>query len=152
MDDTRTTNGTSASTPQKAKGDISFIAGGILVVFAVICDAVGLIPFAKDFMEPLFWIVTGFYLWLKGYGLFSGRKLATMGISLVTGLIPIVQEIPQTTLGIAAMLIILNLEKKTGLPVSSMAGGTSKLPTVQPSRVPARPAPLNQGGMRMPSN
>ena len=46
MDDTRTTSGTSASTPQKAKGDISFIAGGILVVFAVICDAVGLIPFA----------------------------------------------------------------------------------------------------------
>ncbi len=91
----------------------------ILVISAFIADLIGLIPFAKDFTASIFWVVVSAYFWIKGMGIFNGRKLAAMAISWIASIIPFIQEIPlEIVAGIVAIIIITRIEDKTGISVT----------------------------------
>lgn len=125
---------------QKNKHRIGSVAIVLFVCFAVVCDIIGLIPFAKDFTATIFWVISGFVLWKKGLGLLNYKKLATIAISWASSMIPFIQELPiELTAGIVAIIIISRAEEKTGAKLLGEMG-QSKMPK-----------PLNQGGVRVPT-
>lgn len=103
---------------QKPKYRIGVVAIVILVAIAFIADIIGLIPLAKDITASVFWIGTGVYFWMKGMGIFNGKKLAAVAISWIASLIPVIQELPiEITAGIIAVILITRVEDKTGISV-----------------------------------
>ena len=123
------------------------VLGGI----ALVLDLVGLIPGAEDVVGTIFWGVAAIYFWIAGMGVFNGRRLATMLSSWIIGLIPFLQWLPQLTLGIVAIFFMLRTEEKTGMPISSIAGG-KKVTSIggAPMRLPEKTSPLNVDGVRAP--
>lgn len=122
------------------KHKISTVAIFVLVFSALLCDIIGLIPFAKDFMATLFWSGASFYFWKSGMGIFSGKKLAVMGVSWISAMIPYIQEIPiELTAGVIAIIIMTKFEEKTGLSIGPKM-----------NKAPSKPH-LNEGGVRLPS-
>lgn len=119
----------------------------VLVGVAGVFDAASLIPFVGTVMGPIFWVVSGVYLWTKGVGLFGGKKIATTAISFVAEIFPFSQELPMLTAGIVALLIIIRIEDKTGKSlVKPMKAG------ITPPRL-RRTTPLNsEPGVRPPRN
>ena len=119
----------------------------VLVAGALAADLIGLIPFAKDITATLFWVIVSFYMWMKGMGIFSGRKLAAMLTSWIMSVIPFIQEIPiEVTGGIIAIIILTRIEEKTGHSFIKplMNGKPVTLPRLK------RPTPLNKAGTRAP--
>jgi len=134
---------------QQKKHRIGSFAIIVLVFLALICDLLGLIPFVKDFLGTIFWFCASIYFWKIGMGLFNGRKLAAMAISWVSGLIPIIQEIPlELVAGIVAIIIITRIEEKTGMSITSKSA-IGKLPRQQTLQS-ASSVPLNNNGYREP--
>jgi len=136
------------SIPHKiGNGSIVLLVGG-----AILCDLIGLIPFVKDFLDPLFWIAASLYFWHLGMGLFSGRKLAITAVSFVAGMIPVIQEFPELTMGIIAIIFVTRLEEKTGLSlIKPLAKGDLEgAKRAFAGRTP--PMMLNQDGRREPTN
>lgn len=126
---------------------VGVVMSVVLIGLAGVFDAAGLIPFVGSFMSPIFWLVSGVYLWTKGVGLFGGKKLAVSAISFVTEIIPVVQEFPMLTAGIIGVLLVIRIEDKTGMSlVKPMKAG------VTPPRLRRAP-PLNSvPGVRPPRN
>lgn len=124
----------------------------LLTIIAIICDTIGLIPGVEDIAGTIFWGIAAIYFWASGMGVFNGRRLATMLVSWIIGLIPILQWLPQLSVGIIAIFLMLRAEEKTGLPISSVAGGKITNTSSGPTRLPNKTAPLNQDGIRMPNS
>lgn len=136
---------------EKKKHRMSVIAIILLTIIALICDTVGLIPGVEDIAGTIFWGIAAIYFWIAGMGVFNGRRLATMLVSWIIGLIPILQWLPQLSIGIIAIFFMLRAEEKTGLPISSVAGGKITNTKNGPTRLPDKTIPLNQDGIRMPN-
>jgi hypothetical protein len=123
----------------------------ILVGGAVLADLVGLIPLFKDITDPIFWILASIYMWHLGLGLLNGRKLAITAVSFVAGMIPVIQEFPELTAGIVAIIIVTRLEEKADIssmsPLSKgeLAGAKTALAGAQQAQA------LNQDGRRNPN-
>lgn len=119
----------------------------VLVGVAGVFDAASLIPFVGSVMGPIFWLVSGVYLWTKGVGLFGGKKLAISAISFVAEIAPAVQALPMLTAGIIGVLLVIRIEDKTGMSlVKPMKAG------ITPPRL-RRTTPLNsEPGVRPPRN
>lgn len=122
---------------------ITNTAAVILVVLAIICDIIGLIPFVESFIAVLYWIGAGIYMWLRGMGIFNGKLLASESISLASSIIPAIQALPGITVGIIAVIIISRAEEKTGISVSAIRSGKG-------IRLPPPKIPLNNNGTRAP--
>jgi hypothetical protein len=146
-----------------AKHRIGIVAIILFIVFALIADLIGLIPFAKDFTGTIFWGITSFILWKKGLGIFNGKRLATMATSWLAGAIPVIQEFPiEITVGIVAIIIMSYAEEKTGLSLMKPGYAGKKIPGAREvlnsggRREPQSgaghiaPPPLNGEGMRLP--
>ena len=139
---------------KSTKHRIGTIAIILFIVAALICDLIGLIPFAKDFTATIFWAISSFVLWRKGLEIFNGRKVAVMAISWVSSMIPVIQELPiELTAGIIAIIIITRAEEKTGVNVlSSMNKGVMPAPlNAGGARLPPSQAPLNANDQRLPN-
>jgi len=121
---------------------IGFMWGTILTLLAAVADLIGLIPFMENLSGTIFWIVAGFILWLRGCGLLNWKRLVTSGLSLAAGWVPALQALPQLTAGIIAVIILVVLEDKTGIPLTP----GKKLGVRAPLKIP----PLNVGGIRRP--
>lgn len=113
------------------------IAG--LIFFATITDLFTLIPLVGDFVAPVYWILVSIYLYFKGFGILNARRLVTSILSMVTEMIPVVQEFPLLLAGTIAIIIFSRMEDKLGTKL--------KPPTPVPGR-----NPLNSGGVRKPVN
>lgn len=122
----------------------------LLAIIALICDLIGLIPGAEDVAGTIFWGISCIYFWKAGLGVFNGRRLATILVSWIIGLIPILQWLPQLTLGIVAIFFMLRAEEKTGLPISAAVGGKISNVNGAPTRLPKTTSPFNEGGVRLP--
>ena len=137
------------------KHRIGMLAIVVFVVAAIICDLIGLIPFAKNATATVFWGISSFAMWKMGLGIFNGRKVAIMAVSWVSSMIPFIQEIPiEITAGIIAIIIVSRIEEKTGISaLSLMNKGIMPGPlNARGSRLPASPKlPLNEGGQRQPN-
>ncbi|MEN9582655.1 MAG: hypothetical protein RL641_609 [Candidatus Parcubacteria bacterium] len=119
---------------------ISFGLGLGLMLGAGLVDLVGLIPVTEDFTIWIFWGVVSFILSKKGVSMFDGKKLATMSVDIVIGLVPVFQALPEVTLGMAAVLAMIYAEDKSGIKIPGIeAKGKDKIP-------------LNQGDTRPPNN
>jgi len=142
---------------EKKTNRISNLVCVALVAIALVCDLIGLIPFAKDFIGPLFWIGVSFYLWTKGMGMFnSWPKVAAMGLDLIASMIPAIQELPELTLGIVVIIILIRFEDKTGMSLVKplqgkiTAGNAVGSLSSGGTRLPPPKQPLNSGGVRSP--
>jgi hypothetical protein len=122
---------------------IGWISGSILVFLALCADLIGLIPLMESFSATIFWLVAGVILWMCGCGLLNWKRLVTAGTSLAIGWVPAIQSLPQITLGILVIIIIVKMEDKTG---KSFIKQLSQPGVRQPNRVP----PLNQNSVRLP--
>jgi hypothetical protein len=135
------------------KHRIGKLSAVILVVVAIIADLITLIPIAGDIVGPIFWVFAGLYFWKSGLGFVNGKRLVTGAISLVAELIPGIQEFPTIALGMIIIVIMTRFEEKTGISITSLAGGGTKAPLVHGgTRIPSMTtSPLNQGGVRSPN-
>lgn len=127
-------------------------AGIILVVVALIADLLTLIPFAGDFVSPIFWVAVSIYFWKRGMGIVTGKQGVAKIISFIAEFFPGIQALPTIFLAMLVIVGVTRFEEKTGLPISSMAGGKpgTKM-NVAGSRLPTPKVPLNQGGIRPPN-
>lgn len=118
------------------KSRISTSASIVLVITAVIADILSLIPIVGDLTGPIYWVIVSYYLWKIGCGFVNAKQLATKAISMVAEMIPAVQEFPLTVAGIVVVIMLIKIEEKTGVNLTSLAGGAKK--------------PLNHNGIRLP--
>ncbi len=140
--------------PKKSRKHIGAVAIGVLVLLALVADAIGLIPLAEDFVIWIYWSGVAIYLWYKGFGFVNGRRLAVMVADVVVGMIPGLQALPQITVGIIIVIMFARAEEKLGISVLSGAiSGKGTLPlNFRGSRTPAAPKlPLNESGKRQPN-
>lgn len=115
----------------------------VLVIFALLFDAISLIPLLANITGIIFWVIVGIYLWMKGLGILNGRRLAVTAVSFVAEMIPGVQALPMLLAGTIALLFIIRAEDKTGLSlVKPMSKG------VTPPRLKRNP--FNHDGVRPP--
>ena len=120
---------------EKPKHRIGWLAIIVLLLVSGIADLTTLIPLVGDFVGPVFWICMSWYLWKTKHGLINWKNLVPELISLVAELIQIVQEFP-TIIGATIVIIVISrLEDKTGIKLTP----------------PSKIKPLNQGGVRKPS-
>jgi hypothetical protein len=118
---------------------MSYEAFFFMGVFAVICDLIGMIPFANNVVDTIFWLIASAYFYFAGLGIFNGKKLAVMLSSWIIGMVPFLGNLPiELTAGIIALFIMTRLEEKTGISISS---------AINPSK---KALPLNSNGLRLP--
>ena len=117
----------------------------VLIGVAGLFDAASLIPFVGTVMGPIFWVISGVYLWTKGVGLFGGKKIAISAISFVAELVPLVQELPMLVAGIIGVLLVIRIEDKTGMSIVKPMKAGVTLPRYK--RVPLN----GQKGLRLPN-
>ena len=130
-------------------GENSRIGNGwflILVIAALIADLLTLIPFAGDFIGPIFWVGVALFLWLKGCGFLNTARIATELIALVAKLIPVIQEFPETTIGIILVILLIRFEDRTGIKVAGAISEGGMNAVTQGGN-----QPFNRGGQRLPS-
>ncbi|MEI8327886.1 MAG: hypothetical protein WCG02_02005 [Candidatus Taylorbacteria bacterium] len=138
---------------KKAKKHIGGMGIAILVFLALVADIIGLIPFAEIAVSTIYFGGLSIYLWTKGYGFVNGRRLAVIVIDLVIGWIPAVQALPQITLGIIVLIVLIRTEEKTGISaLSGLSPGKKILPLNKGgTRLPEPTAAMNTGGKRLPN-
>jgi hypothetical protein len=141
---------------QNKKHKFGWLAIVMLVLIAFVCDLLGLIPFVKDVLGTIFWIGASIYFYMIGMGFLNGRRLATMAISWIASVIPVIQEIPlELVAGIIVIIVITRVEEKTGLSLTSglLSGELHGNYAPQITQRSARTfAPLNKDGSRGPVN
>lgn len=116
----------------------------ILLGLASIADLTTLIPIVGDFVGPVFWLGMSWYLWKTGHGLLKPKTFIPEIISLIAEFIPVVQELPTIIAATLAIIIVSRLEDKTGISLLAPISRGQKV------RLPSKPPPLNQGGVRQP--
>ncbi len=125
---------------------IGTITAFILIFVAILVDLLSLIPLLGSILGPGFWICINIYFWYVGLGIVNARRLASGIISTLIELIPILQWLPSVTLGMILVIIMIRLEEKTGISLSSV----TKTPGTTPPRL--RPPKFNtQQGIRYPN-
>ena len=129
---------------ENKKSRIGWGWGSILVFLALCADVIGLIPFMESISGTVFWALAWVILWLAGCGLVNWRRLVTAAISLAIGWVPVIQSLPQITLGIIAVIILVKMEDKTGISMVKPLSQGKKV------NLPKRKPPLNQGEVRLP--
>lgn len=139
---------------QKKKNRMGTGAIIFFILFAIICDLIGLIPIAKDIMGPIFWGAFFIYSGLSGMGWFGNwSRVAAMGIDLVASLIPAIQEFPELTLGIVVVIIMIRFEDVTGKSIiKPLQAGISAEGALNADgkRLPPPKQPLYSDGERLP--
>lgn len=87
---------------------------------AVFFDILDLIPGINLVAGIGFWIVMTLWLTLLGVSMFSVRRLATAGASIIIGVIPFLSALPQLTLATIAIILMVKSEDSLGikLPLS----------------------------------
>jgi hypothetical protein len=134
---------------EEKKPKLSTTASVVLVVLAGIADLLSLIPAVGILVGPVFWLCAGAYFWIAGLGFVNGRRLVTGGISTVAEIIPGIQAIPTILVGVIAIIAMEKIQEKTGINVTSVAGGKNPLVS-SGSRMPNPIKPANQAGIRAP--
>lgn len=110
-----------------------------ITALAGVFDAIGLIPITESFLGVIFWVFLNVYLWTKGYGLLNWRVVTTEAISIATSLFPVIQALPNLTLGAMAIFAIIRFQDKTGISVTNLAKGK----ITKGVRTPVGKMPLN---------
>ena len=127
-----------------SKSKLGYVAIGIWGIFAIIGDLLGLIPFAGDFVGPIFWIAFATFLWMKGFGFLNPKRLAVEGVDMVIKMIPALQELPvELLIGAIAVIVMIKFEEKTGVKIPGKEGGNNVATGAH--------SPVNAGGVRKPS-
>ncbi len=126
---------------------IGTLTAFILIFIAILVDLLSLIPLLGSILGPGFWICINIYFWYVGLGIVNTRRLASGIISTLIELIPVLQWLPSVTVGMILVIIMIRLEEKTGISVTSL---TTRTPGTTPPRL--RPPKLNaQQGIRYPN-
>lgn len=119
---------------------------------SAIAELVSFIPFAGDVISIPFWLAVTYYLFKLGFGWINGRRLVTEGISMVAEMIPAVQELPTFIVAMTVLVIMIRLEEKTGISVTSLAKGkVGSALNHGGTRLPPPRMPANQGEIRPPN-
>jgi hypothetical protein len=123
----------------------------ILLIAAGIGDLASLIPLVGTIVGPIFFAGVSIYMWKIGLGFVNARRLITMGLATVAEILPAVQELPAMLTGMAALLVLVYAQEKTGISVTNLAKGKAPLNSGG-VRAPSGsvPPPLNSGGVRVP--
>ena len=87
-------------------------------------DLIGLIPVVEDLLIIPYWIYVTLTLRKHGVSVFNARKLVTMAVSIVVGMVPALQALPEALLGIAAVAIIVYAEDISGIKIVKGGGKT----------------------------
>ncbi len=108
---------------------LSKMAIGGLVTVAVIMDLLNWIPAIGSIVTAIGWVALNVFFYLKGISVFSGKKLATNLASITIGLIPVLEVLPETTVGIIAIIMFVKAEDKLGVKIPTTA---SIKPSISP--------------------
>lgn len=98
-----------------------------LPMAALFFDLLSLIPFLNVIVAPIAWITVTLWLYLEGVSPLSGRRLATIGVSFIVGLIPILSMLPEITLAVVAIILMVKLEDRVTKAVPGLGAVSGKL-------------------------
>lgn len=91
----------------------------LIVVFALVFDLLSLIPFLNIVVVLVAQGLLALFFFLHGISVFSKKKAVTFTIGTVVELIPFLSMLPALTAQTIAIIILTNIEDKTGLSVPS---------------------------------
>jgi len=117
------------------KGHLESGTTRVLILWAAITDLLTLIPVVGDIADPFYWRYANKRIEKDGVKM-SSKAIRIRVTALIIKLIPVLQELPATIVGIIIVIMTIKAEEKLHIPVSKLAGAS---------------APLNNGGRREPS-
>jgi len=142
------------ATDKNTRYRLGWGAVALMMAAAAFADLVSLIPFAGDFVSPIYWFCIAGFLYLKGFGLMNPGRLATQLVGFAAEMIPGVQALPVFLLATALLIILTRVEDKTGIKAGFNGRNLNDSPTINQNgtRLPPRQnQPLNSGGVRQPA-
>jgi len=90
---------------------ISLVTAIFMIVTALLCDLLNLIPLLNFFVTPVAWLV--FFSWFVVLGVPFTKKIARNSLgALVIGFIPVISMLPETTLAVALNILSVWAEEK----------------------------------------
>lgn len=116
-----------------------------MVIVAVFFDLISIIP-GLNIVSLIFGNgILGFWLFTKGVGLMSGKKIATWGIETLVEAIPALSAFPSITIGVIVIVAITRTEDATGInpldvkdSLSSRIGDKAKKPSSSNDSTPTK--------------
>lgn len=94
---------------------ISTMATIFLIIGAVIVDIINIFPAVGSITTAIGWFIFNLYFYFAGISVFSGKKLAVNLGAIIIGLIPFLEVLPETTVGIISIIVFVKAEDKLGL-------------------------------------
>jgi len=108
------------------KQRIENVPAVFLVIGAIVVDLFNWIPGVGSVVTAIAWFIFNLYFYFKGISIFSGKKLAANLGAIIVGLIPFLDVLPETLVGMIAIIMYVRAEDKLGI----------KIPTTPTKAVP----------------
>ncbi|MCR4274631.1 MAG: hypothetical protein NUW02_01090 [Candidatus Campbellbacteria bacterium] len=96
----------------------------LLIGTAIIFDLISIIPVVGQFLAIGGAGIT-FYIWFKtlGVSFISPKRIVTTAVEYIGEAIPVVSALPLITTGTIIMIVLTDIEDKTGIGLASLAAG-----------------------------
>lgn len=79
-----------------------------MLLIAAVFDLISLIPFVNVVSSVIAWMIFTVWFYFLGAGLLNPKKFATVSISFLAELIPLVSMLPMTFLGVGLLIFLQN--------------------------------------------
>jgi hypothetical protein len=96
---------------------INSLNAGLLILAAIIFDLLSIIPLINVITAFVAWLIFGVWFYLLGVGFMNPKRFATIAVSLIIGVIPVLSVLPELTVAIIAIIIMVKSEDKFGLKI-----------------------------------
>lgn len=92
----------------------------LMLIVGIILDIASIVPVLNFFTDFVAIIVFGIWFYVLGMGIVNARKLAGPIVAMIIEAVPAASIIPSITLSIIITYILIRIENKTGVNVSSV--------------------------------
>lgn len=99
---------------------INSLNAGLLIFVAIIFDLLSIIPFLNVITSFVAWLIFLVWFYILGVGFINPKRFATIAISFIIGVIPILSILPELTIAIIATIIMVKSEDRLGIKIPSI--------------------------------
>ncbi len=100
----------------KASPKINGLSAIGLTVVALVFDILSLVPLLNIITGLVGWFIFSLWFFLLGFGLLEGRRLVTIMSSMIIEVVPLLSWLPTMTIGVIALILMVNLKGVLPLP------------------------------------
>lgn len=91
---------------------IGLLNAGAMTVVAVLFDILSFIPYLNILTGILAWTIFTIWFFILGFGFINIRRFGIMLASLATEVTPFASMLPTLTVGVVAMILMINWKSK----------------------------------------